>query len=89
MKKAGKKPETDEATDYQKRRQRERDVDDGRPVKPLPRNPQTDYARKRAKDKKEMELGESYTGVMQSQGITNPKLLKTAARIDRLAESFK
>ena len=45
-------------TDYQKRRQRERDVDAGRPVKPLPKNPQTDYARKRAQQKKEMELGE-------------------------------
>ena len=45
-------------TDYQKRRQRERDVDAGRPVKPLPKNPQTDYARKRAKEKKDMELGE-------------------------------
>jgi hypothetical protein len=46
------------ATDYSKRRQRERDVDAGRPVKPLPKNPQTDYARKRAKDKRDMELGE-------------------------------
>ena len=45
-------------TDYQKRRQRERDVDAGRPVKPLPKNPQTDYAKKRAKDRKDMELGE-------------------------------
>ena len=45
-------------TDYQKRRQRERDVDAGKPVKPLPKNPQTDYARKRAKDRKDMELGE-------------------------------
>jgi hypothetical protein len=45
-------------TDYQKRRQRERDVDAGRPVKPVPKNPQTDYARKRAKDKRDMELGE-------------------------------
>lgn len=36
-------------TDYQKRRQRERDVDAGRPVKALPKNPQTDYAKKRAK----------------------------------------
>ena len=47
-------------TDYQKRRQRERDVDAGRPVKPLPKNPQTDYARKRAKDRKDMELGEMH-----------------------------
>jgi hypothetical protein len=53
---AGKVEEAE--TDYQKRRQRERDVDAGRPVKPLPKNPQTDYARKRAKDRKEMELGE-------------------------------
>jgi hypothetical protein len=45
-------------TDYQKRRQRERDVDAGRPVKPLPKNPQTDYAKKRAKDQRDMELGE-------------------------------
>ena len=48
-------------TDYQKRRQRERDVDAGRPVKPLPKNPQTDYARKRAKDKRDMEMGEGLT----------------------------
>jgi hypothetical protein len=45
-------------TDYQKRRQRERDVDAGRPVKPLPKNPQTDYAKKRAKERRDMELGE-------------------------------
>ena len=42
-------------TDYQKRRQRERDVDAGRPVKPVPKNPQTDYARKRAKEKRDLE----------------------------------
>jgi hypothetical protein len=48
-------------TDYQKRRQRERDVDAGRPVKALPKNPQTDYARKRAKDKRDMEMGEGLT----------------------------
>jgi hypothetical protein len=49
-------------TDYQKRRQRERDVDAGRPVKPLPKNPQTDYARKRAKEKRDLELfGEDST----------------------------
>jgi len=47
-------------TDYQKRRQRERDVDAGRPVKALPKNPQTDYAKKRAKDRKDMELGEMH-----------------------------
>ena len=46
-------------TDYQKRRQRERDVDAGRPVKALPKNPQTDYAKKRAKEKRDLELGEA------------------------------
>ena len=54
---AGKVEETQ--TDYQKRRQRERDVDAGRPVTRQPKNPQTDYARKRAKDRKDMELGEA------------------------------
>ena len=42
-------------TDFSKRRQRERDVDAGRPVKPAPKNPQTDYARKRAKEKRDLE----------------------------------
>jgi len=45
-------------TDYQRRRQRERDIDAGRPVKPLPKNPQTDYARMRAKQKRDQDLGE-------------------------------
>jgi hypothetical protein len=45
-------------TDYQKRRQRERDVDAGRPVKAVPKNPQTDYARKRAEQRRQEELGE-------------------------------
>jgi hypothetical protein len=38
-------------TDYQKRRQRERDVDAGKPVKPQPRNPQNDYFARRKKEK--------------------------------------
>ena len=42
-------------TDYQKRRQRERDVDAGKPVSRQPKNPQTDYARKRAKEKRDLE----------------------------------
>jgi hypothetical protein len=45
-------------TDYQKRRQRERDVDAGKPVSRQPKNPQTDYARMRAKQKRDQELGE-------------------------------
>ena len=49
-------------TDYQKRRQRERDVDAGKPVSRQAKNPQTDYAKKRAKEKKELELGEAGGG---------------------------
>jgi len=45
-------------TDYQKRRQRERDVDAGKPVSRQPKNPQSDYARMRAKQKRDQELGE-------------------------------
>lgn len=43
-------------TDYQKRRQREKDVDMGKPVKRQPKNPQNDYFARR---KKEKELGEA------------------------------
>jgi phage terminase large subunit-like protein len=46
-------------TDYSKRRQRERDVDAGKPVTRQPKNPQTDYAKKRAKEKRDLELGEA------------------------------
>lgn len=72
-----------EATDYQKRRQRERDVDMGKPVKPLPRNPQTDYQKKRARDRKEMELGEShmkdlfYKAQEDLKNLTDAQFIKT------------
>jgi hypothetical protein len=57
-------------TDYSKRRQRERDVDSGRPVKALPKNPQTDYARKRAKEKRDLEqFGEEF----EMPGTTIPQ----------------
>lgn len=55
------KPVAEAQTDYQKRRQRERDVDAGRPVQPLPKNPRTDYQKKREQDRKDMELGEAQT----------------------------
>ena len=45
-------------TDYSKRRQRERDVDAGKPVPKQRPSKQTDYQKRRAQDKKEMELGE-------------------------------
>jgi len=39
-------------TDYQRRRQRERDVDAGKPVARQPKNPQNDYFARRKKEKK-------------------------------------
>jgi hypothetical protein len=77
-------------TDYQKRRQRERDVDAGKPVS-KPRQPKmTDYQKRRAQDRKDMELGEeSYAKVMESQGITDAKLLAVARRIDLFAKTIK
>jgi len=50
---------TNEAeTDYSKRRQRERDVDAGKPVAKQRQPKMTDYQKRRAQQKKEMELGE-------------------------------
>jgi hypothetical protein len=46
-------------------------------------------AMKRAGKKPKHMAEVSYTKEIQSQGITDAKLLKAAARIDRLAESFK
>jgi hypothetical protein len=46
------------ATDYSKRRQRERDVDAGKPVAKQRQSKMTDYQKRRAQQKKEMELGE-------------------------------
>jgi hypothetical protein len=48
-------------TDYSKRRQRERDVDAGKPVTKPRQSKMTDYQKKRAQDKKDMELGEEKT----------------------------
>ena len=64
-------------TDYSKRRQRERDVDAGRPVA-KPRQPRmTDYQKRRAQDKKDMELGEEKTRLdpkcWSGKKIGNPK----------------
>jgi hypothetical protein len=52
----GKQGVAEAQTDYQKRRQRERDVDAGKPVKPPPKNPQNDYFARR---KKERDMAES------------------------------
>jgi hypothetical protein len=45
-------------TDYSKRRQRERDIDAGKPVAKQRQPRMTDYQKRRAQQKKEMELGE-------------------------------
>jgi hypothetical protein len=59
----GSKP-TNEVNDYFKRRKRERDVEAGRPVTPLPKNPQNDYAKKRAEQKaKQKEANEEVENV--------------------------
>jgi hypothetical protein len=71
-------------TDFSKRRKRERDVDAGRPVKPVPKNSQTDYARKRARDRKEMELGESYWTKLQRERSTKLNTL-----VNELKETIK
>jgi len=59
------------ATDYQKRRQRERDFDAGKPVSRQAKNPQTDYAKKRARDKKELELGEEQVNELSKGTLAN------------------
>ena len=52
MKQKSKKQGVAEAqTDYQRRRQRERDVDAGKPVKRQPKNPQNDYFARRKKER--------------------------------------
>lgn len=48
--------EVQEVNDYFKRRQREKDIDAGKPVKRQPKNPQNDYFARR---KKEKELSEA------------------------------
>ena len=52
--------EAEGQTDYSKRRQRERDVDTGKPVARQRQPRMTDYQKRRAQQKKEMELGEDY-----------------------------
>jgi hypothetical protein len=73
-------------TDFFKRRARERKVDAGQPVTRQPKNPQTDYARKRAKDKRDMELGESTNYWTRLQNERNTKI---ASLVSELTESVK
>lgn len=56
----GKKDVDEASTDYSKRRQREKDVDAGKPVAKQRQSKMTDYQKRRAQQKKDMELGEDY-----------------------------
>jgi hypothetical protein len=74
-------------TDYQKRRQRERDVDAGKPVSRQPKNPQTDYAKKRAKEKRDQELGEGTINYWTK--LQNERNTKIASLVNELKESIE
>jgi uncharacterized Zn ribbon protein len=74
-------------TDYTKRRDRERKVDAGQPVSRQPKNPQTDYARKRAKEKRDLErFGESTNYWTRLQNERNTKI---ASLVSELTESIE
>ena len=64
------------------------DIDLGEAANPAQQAAIAIAMKKAHKKPKHMAEG-SYTKEIQSQGITDAKLLKAAARIDRLAESFK
>ena len=70
---AAQEKELDEVNDYFKRRQRERDVDAGKPVKPLPKNPQNDYFARRKKEKANEEVE------TQVDSVAKPELKKQDA----------
>lgn len=78
-------------TDYQKRRQRERDVDAGRPVKSEPRKAKTDYEKKREQDRKDMKLGEHTTNywkkLQQQRFLQEHK--KAFGLVKKLEQSIK
>ena len=59
-------------TDYQKRRQRERDVDAGKPVKPEPKNPQNDYFARR---KKERDMAEGVMYGAEELNVGDPVII--------------
>ena len=74
-------------TDYQKRRQRERDIDAGKPV-PKQRQPKmTDYQKRRAQDKKDMALGEQLTDDVDTSPVVQAILKRIiVAHKDLLAK---
>jgi hypothetical protein len=77
----------DEAeTDYSKRRQRERDIDAGKPVAKQRQPKMTDYQKRRAQQKKEMELGETTNYWTKLQ---NERSKKLNSLVNELKESIK
>jgi hypothetical protein len=77
---------TEAETDFFKRRQRERKVDAGQPVAKQRQPKMTDYQKKRAQDKKEMELGETTNYWTRLQNERNTKI---ASLVSELTESVK
>ena len=73
-------------TDYQKRRQRERDVDAGKPVAKQRTSKMTDYQKRRAQQKREMELGENTNYWTRLQ---NERSTKLNSLVNELKESIK
>lgn len=73
-------------TDFFKRRERERKVDAGQPVAKQRQPKMTDYQKKRAQDKKEMELGETTNYWTRLQNERNTKI---ASLVSELTESVK
>jgi hypothetical protein len=80
-------PIKEEETDYSKRRQRERDIDAGKPVEPEDEDDgETDYSRRRAQQKKELELGESTNYWTKLQHEKNTRL---NSLVNELKESIE
>jgi hypothetical protein len=72
-------------TDYSKRRQRERDIDAGKPEARQRQPRMTDYQKKRAQDKKDMELGEDQDMVeTEKEPTTRQELLNRVDKIQRM-----
>jgi hypothetical protein len=76
-------------TDYSKRRRRERDVDAGKPVARQPKNPQTDYARKRAEQRRQEALGETVNYWVKLQNERNTKAAKLIAELQESIKDIK
>jgi hypothetical protein len=78
---------TEGQTDYQKRRQRERDIDAGKPVAKQRQPKMTDYQKRRAQDRKDMALGEQLTDDVDTSPVVQAILKRImVAHKDLLAK---